>query len=189
MKKLEVCRLLRISLRTLERRMATGEIKFTRSGQGQFAAVDFNHDDLQLAAPEQVEAMPAMPPEAATAEVVTPQPAITPLSEPDYLRDLDNWSTEALTAACVEWRKPADPVHGVVTNAPAVSSSTMPSPMNYKRLLRAGAILVERGCVGARPVYIRRPYHVDQGCQDHNSRVSAVGAPESMEHLWKGKTV
>jgi hypothetical protein len=52
MKKLEVCRLLSISLRTLERRMSTGEIKFTRSGQGQYASVDFNPNDLQLAAPE-----------------------------------------------------------------------------------------------------------------------------------------
>lgn len=182
MKKLEVCRLLGISLRTLERRMASGEIKFTRSGEGQYASVDFNPRDLQLA-PEHPEPIP--PP----AEALTSQPAPTPLSEPDYLRDLDNWSTEGLRQACVEWRKPADPVHGAITNQPSVSSSTMPSPMNYKRLLRAGAILVKRGCVGVRPVYIRRPYHVDQACQDHNSMVSAVGAPETMEHLWKGKTL
>jgi hypothetical protein len=188
MKKLDACRMLGISLRTLERRMSAGEIKFTRSGDGQYAVVDFDPKTLQAMPPTRTEAPPAQsaaPPEVA----LTLQPAIEPLSEPDYLRDLDNWSTEALNAACVEWRKPADPLQGVATNQPAVSSSTMPSPMNYKRLLRAGSILMKRGLVGARPTYIRPPYHVDQACQDHNSRVSSVGAPEQWEHLWKGKTL
>lgn len=43
----------------------------------------------------------------------------------------------------------------------------------------------------AAPVHIRtlvqiRP-RVDRDCQDHNSAVSGLGAPDTFKHLWGGK--
>lgn len=166
--------------------MAAGEIKFKRSGEGQYATVDFDRNDLQLTEPGGA-------PEMAVAVVATALPAEpehvpAEMPEAEFIASLKLWSSEELEAMRQEWLKPACP-GGPVTNSPDDTSSTMPSPKNYARVLAVNSILQKRSLVGARPIYIRRPYHVDQACQDHNSRVSAVGAPETMEHLWKGKTL
>lgn len=51
MTKKEACGLLGISLRTLDRRMASGRYTFTRIGEGQFAELSFTFSDLGLPEP------------------------------------------------------------------------------------------------------------------------------------------
>jgi Bacterial regulatory protein, Fis family len=55
--KKDACELLGISPKTLQRRMAKGQYKFTRVGEGQYAAVTFTYGDLGLSEP--VEPVPA----------------------------------------------------------------------------------------------------------------------------------
>jgi hypothetical protein len=54
MTKKEACALLGISPRTLDRRMAKGVYKFTRTGEGQFAELSFTHADIGLTEPTPV---------------------------------------------------------------------------------------------------------------------------------------
>lgn len=178
----EACHTLGLSRSTLQRRMRAGIIKFTRTGVGKFAPVDIT---LPEAPPPSEAPLPEAP---ETPAQLQPEPS-SQSEQPDYIAELDEWSTEALKAAIIEWRKPADPLHGIPTNTPAVSSSTMPSPINHKRLLRANAILLERCLVGMKPIYIPRRYSVPKDCADHNSMVSGLGAPEQFEYLWKRKTI
>jgi len=49
--KKEACKLLGISPRTLERRVASGRYAFTRTGEGQFAELSFTHADIGLPEP------------------------------------------------------------------------------------------------------------------------------------------
>lgn len=191
MKKLEVCRLLGISLRTLERRMSAGEIKFKRSGEGQYATVEFDPNDLQLAAPEQVEAMPVPQSDVPVEAVAPPEDVPAEMPEAEFLASLKLWSGEELEAMRQEWLKPACP-GGPVTNEPHDTSSNMPSPKNYARVLAVNSILQKRYLIGRKPIYLKRePYRVqvDQHCRDHNAMVAGVGAPEQFEYLWKGKTL
>ena len=51
MTKREACGLLGISLRTLDRRMASGRYTFRRTGEGQFAEILFTHADIGLPEP------------------------------------------------------------------------------------------------------------------------------------------
>lgn len=68
--KKEASKLLGISPRTLERRMASGQYKFTRTGVGQFAELSFTYSDIGLPEPV-VEPVPAVAAE--------PQPEPAPL--------------------------------------------------------------------------------------------------------------
>ncbi|MFZ0859974.1 MAG: hypothetical protein WCA27_14920 [Candidatus Sulfotelmatobacter sp.] len=54
MTKKQVCELLSISPKTLQRRIAKGQYKFTRVGDGQFAELSFTHADLGLPEPAPV---------------------------------------------------------------------------------------------------------------------------------------
>ncbi|MGA9810138.1 MAG: hypothetical protein ACLPH5_04590 [Candidatus Sulfotelmatobacter sp.] len=188
MNKSEAAKVLGVSVRTLERMMRVGVIKWTKSGEDKFAPVSFTYEDLGLNEPQLVEEAPTQAPPVESPALLTPQ---MDEAQADYIAELDNMSTDALRAAMVEWRKPACTVNGVITNQPSVFSSTMPSPMNYKRLMRANAILQARGLVGARPIPLRRePYRVpvDEHCKNHNASVASLGCPEQWEHLWKGKS-
>jgi hypothetical protein len=60
MTKKEVCALLGISPRTLERRMQSGRYKFTK-GLGQYGEVSFTHADIGVSEPAPREAEPAPP--------------------------------------------------------------------------------------------------------------------------------
>ncbi len=71
MTKKEVCELLKISPKTLERRMAKGVYTFTRNGSGQYSELSFTHADLGLPTPEP---QPAAP-------VPEPTPVPTPVIE------------------------------------------------------------------------------------------------------------
>jgi excisionase family DNA binding protein len=51
MTKKEVCKLLGISVRTLSRRIAAGQITCTKVGTGQYAELSFTHSDLGLPEP------------------------------------------------------------------------------------------------------------------------------------------
>lgn len=82
--KKEACKLLGISPRTLDRRMAKGQYKFTRSGVGQFAELSFTHADIGLPEPAPVvELVPAV--------TVEPEPqfAPSPLSESELRAEAD----------------------------------------------------------------------------------------------------
>ena len=73
MTKKQVCALLSISPKTLERRMARGIYKFTRSGEGQYAPVSFTFADLGLPEP-----VPEPTPVLETVPVVEPTPELAP---------------------------------------------------------------------------------------------------------------
>jgi hypothetical protein len=74
MTKSEVCQLLGISEKTLQRRMLKGVYSFTRNGVGQYAPVSFTMTDIGLPEPPApVEAAPA----PAVAEVIAPEPVVT----------------------------------------------------------------------------------------------------------------
>jgi len=67
--KKEACKLLGISPRTLERRMASGRYKFTRTGEGQFAELSFTYTGIGVPEP---------------APVVEPVPAVEVEPEPKF---------------------------------------------------------------------------------------------------------
>jgi hypothetical protein len=74
MTKKQVCALIGISPKTLERRMAKGVYKFTRTDEGQYAHVSFTHADVGL--PE---------PAPASEPVISPAPAVPePIPEPEF---------------------------------------------------------------------------------------------------------
>jgi hypothetical protein len=75
MNKSEACELLGISTKTLGRRMASGRYTFTRTGEGQYAAISFTHSDLGLPEPSVGES-PTEPPAGDS-------PARDPLSDHD----------------------------------------------------------------------------------------------------------
>jgi Bacterial regulatory protein, Fis family len=72
--KQDAARLLGISVRTLQRRMSDGTVKFTKLGTGPFATVTFTHTDLGLPEPE-----PATEP---TPTPEPPEPAPAPEPQP-----------------------------------------------------------------------------------------------------------
>jgi hypothetical protein len=153
MTKKEACALLGISLRTLERRVKAGT--YTRS-RGRRATFTHAGLGLQEPPPEPLAALPVVLPEAQAGL----EPEQVRQSESDggsCLADLDDMSTEALQAALIEWRKPSDPTNGVPTNAPAVGSSSMPTPLNFARFTRANAILQARSFTGFTPARTTRP--------------------------------
>lgn len=76
--KKEAIELLGISPKTLQRRMASGQYKFTRNGEGQYAEVTFTYADLGL--PEPAEPAPIAP---VVESVTAPEPEPAPTSEPE----------------------------------------------------------------------------------------------------------
>ena len=83
MTKQDVCQLLGISEKTLQRRMLKGVYKFTRNGVGQYAPVSFTMTDIGL--PE-----PPAPVEAAPAPVATPAPVLEPIvTKPTRLGNIE----------------------------------------------------------------------------------------------------
>jgi excisionase family DNA binding protein len=62
--KKEACKLLGISPRTLERRMASGRYTFTRTGEGQFAELSLTHTGIGLPEPEPVAVVEPVPAES-----------------------------------------------------------------------------------------------------------------------------
>jgi hypothetical protein len=83
MTKSEVCSLLGISEKTLQRRMLKGVYKFTRHGDGQYAPVSFTMTDIGL--PE-----PPAPVVAAPAPVVTDAPVLEPIvTKPTRLSEIE----------------------------------------------------------------------------------------------------
>lgn len=195
MTKKEACRLLNVSMATLTRMMHAGVVTWSRRGEGQFSELSFTHADLGLNPPENIaigttetsEPEPVRIP--ARAKLQEPEHVHAEMPEPEFLGALNLWSSEELEAMRQEWLKPACP-GGPVTNSPDDTSSTMPSPKNYARVLAVNSILQKRSLIGRKPIYLKQPYRiqVDQHCRDHNAMVASVGCPEVYEHLWKGRT-
>lgn len=145
-----------ISLRTLDRRLAEGKIQGTKRGRN----LEFTREGLglppepTLTPTEPTPAEPTQPYDSTPADdddddwsllPVLPQEPVedarahTPDSEPS-IESLDSWTTAELQAALPEWRKCSDPL-APASNVPATHSSSMPSPENFARLVRANAIL------------------------------------------------
>lgn len=143
MNKKEAATALGISLRSLERRMRSGRVKFTKS-ESQFGEVSFTYADLGLLEPE------TRPLAAQLAVVSSPDPPAVDTTAPETSTDadLENWSSEDLEKGRVQWMKPDRPNGGVLTNAPAYGSSNLPNPKSYAKLIRANAILYERSLRG-----------------------------------------
>jgi hypothetical protein len=74
MTKDEVCQLLGISPKTLQRRMTKGVYTFTRNGTGQYAPVSFTHTDIGL--PEPLVTVPVIEVQL-PAPVTAPEPIVT----------------------------------------------------------------------------------------------------------------
>ncbi|MGD1076782.1 MAG: hypothetical protein ABR881_00545 [Candidatus Sulfotelmatobacter sp.] len=96
MTKKQVCELLCISPKTLQRRIAKGQYKFTSTGEGQFAELSFTHADLGLIEPVPVpeptpEPVPALETAPAAPAAPTPEPkfAPTPLGPIELQREAD----------------------------------------------------------------------------------------------------
>src|ERR1019366_1388252 len=114
-----------------------------------------------------------------------------PMTLAQQVEELDCWLTEELQAARLRWCLPDDPVNGVPTNAPAVGSSSMPSPLHYALFTRANAILLDRQLRETtaprvpRPRYEQQRAEVSRDCALHNSKVSGFGS-DIFNHLWEG---
>lgn len=154
--KKEACTLLGISLRTLERRIKAGTYQRLPGRRA-----TFTHAALGLPEPSSEPIEPALPSALPVAQAtVEDEAAPVRMPEPDggpSIVSLDEMATEDLQAALIEWRKPSDPRNGVPTNAPSLGSSSMPSPLNYARFIRANAILQERRFSGFTPTRTTRP--------------------------------
>lgn len=193
MNKKEACQLLNVSMATLTRMMHAGVITCTRLGTDQFSPVEFTYADLGLNPPENIARGTTETKEPAPDNTTPVLPELghvpTEMPEAEFLAALNLWSSEELEAMKQEWLKPACP-GGPVTNSPDDTSSTMPSPRNYARVLAVNSILQKRYLIGRKPIYLKQPYRtqVDQHCRDHNAMVAGVGSPEQYEHLWKGRT-
>jgi excisionase family DNA binding protein len=147
----EACQALGLSRSTFQRRIKAGDIKATKSGEGKFAALFFDPADLGLTPVPQ----PPTPAPSKVAEVAA-QPEPEKANNDGMPVELDDLSTEELQAGIEVWRLPADPQHGVPTNAPHAHSSTMPTPENFARYTRALAILELRSFAGFTPPRVSR---------------------------------
>lgn len=74
--KKDVCALLGISPKTLQRRMAKGQYKFTRTGEGRFSEVAFTFADIGLPEPVEPTTAPDVP---VSAPELEPTPALGPV--------------------------------------------------------------------------------------------------------------
>lgn len=140
----DAAKALGVSLRTLERWAKTGKIKATKRGQ----CLEFSYADLGLPEPAPTEPKPAPAPvtPAQPVDDWPEEPTVpvedtthTPDAEPS-VEDLDGWTDEELKEGVKRWRMPSDP-NAPPSNVPAAHSSSMPSPENFARLIRANAIL------------------------------------------------
>jgi hypothetical protein len=79
MTKKEVCDLLNISPKTLQRRMSKGQYTFSRTGEGQYAELSFTFADIGLPEPT-----PAAPEPTPALETAPAAPTVEPTPEPTF---------------------------------------------------------------------------------------------------------
>lgn len=183
MNKAEAAAALGISLRTLERKMSNGRVRYTKAGEGQYAEVFFDPADLGLplaapAEPETSHLASPQSPDLPSVEPVVP-PEITPLPINEYAANVFEASDDELRRREALGCRPDNPT-GIPSNAPAIGSSTMPSPYNFKRANEARAELQKRGKRGCTPMRTRAcgPTYCgyrDAGLAEHNSMVANLG--------------
>jgi hypothetical protein len=178
MNKAEAAVALGISLRSLERRMSNGRVRFTRSGEGQYAQVFFDPADLGLSEPEKGSVAAPQSPDLPAVDPVVP-PEIAPLPINEYAASVFDASDEELRRRVALGCRPDDP-GGRPSNAPCIGSSTMPSPFNFRRANEARSELQKRGFAGCTPVRTRPcgPVywgHRDEALAKHNSMVANLG--------------
>jgi hypothetical protein len=175
--------------------MAAGEIKFKRSGTGQYAAVHFDESQFQVDDSAKTEPLAAATiDDNKTDDQVPPG---KPADDEGYghsldLNRLDEWTTGALKDARAQWMLPArTDGYGVPTNAPDKNSSTRPTPEHAALWARSGAILQERAAHnGEIPKHtLRKPHGYwpsDPNVANHNNRVATLGQAETTEecHNW-----
>src|ERR1700676_907446 len=97
MNKNEAAKALGISLRSLERRMRNGRVKFTKSGDGSFSEVSFTYADLGLPEPQTTPLAVDSSPDL---------PKGDPIAQPETDSDLEHWASEDLEAGRAQWMKP-----------------------------------------------------------------------------------
>lgn len=181
MNRLEAAKLLGISLRTLQRRMFAGDLKYTRVG----GRVEFSRADLGLEQkPEPDRRTADLGPLAVdlTGDLPKALPVAPSKVSPRLdctLEEMDQWDIEDLQAAVLIWHRPDNP-HGAITNVPAKDSSTMPNPENFQRLTHANHLLFIDEMKNRPRVISRQPYYglrrtVTADCAAHNSRVANLG--------------
>lgn len=123
MTKKEAAQALGISLRTLERRMADGSVKFSR-GDEQFAEVSFTLADLGLPEPKT-----AFLPAHCSGDHPPVDPVVPVETAPSD--DFASMTHEELMRERARLCQPDCP-GGPITNSPAVGSGTMPSPASME---------------------------------------------------------
>jgi hypothetical protein len=200
--KKEVMERLQVSSATLQRRMAAGSITYVKEGEGNFTQCYFPEDQFPAAPVEFPETTPLAASRIVDPKPADPQPLVKSTQESvasDFGHDpdkLDDWLPGALLEGQKEWRKPArtDGL-GVPTNQPDVNSSTMPTPENYARLIRAEAILqLHKAKNGETPRHTQTSMRkmqaaylpTDAATKEHNSKTSSLGQAQSDEdyHAW-----
>jgi len=184
MNKTEAAAALAISLRSLERRMRNGRVHFTKTGDGQYSEVSFTRADLGLPEPEPEHRTADLGPLAVdlTGEQAAGDPVVPLKLSPRLdcaIEELDFWEVTDLKIARLQWLKPDD-LNGSPSNAPAVGSSTMPSPQNYARFVRANDLILKaeaanRPRVPSRRVDYGQRSSVTADCAAHNDIVANLG--------------
>jgi len=123
--KKEACKLLGISPRTLERRMASGRYTFTRTGEGQFAELSFTHTGIGLPEPAPVvEPVPVVEDQPETEPAFAPSPLARLNSRRKQISDSQRISNAAKLLTALETRLTARMRNGP-TRALKVSSASV----------------------------------------------------------------